>query len=57
MSFHHKIQGARSQVQHLLRLHPGCRIEVFKGLNHGQLLIDFPKEIAKRIDNILSSAL
>lgn len=48
---------ARSQVQHLLRLHPGCRIEVFKGLNHGQLLIDFPEEIAKRIDNILSSAL
>lgn len=40
---------ARTQVAHLLRLLPEAHIEVFRGMNHGQLLVDHPEEVAARI--------
>ena len=40
---------AKPQVEHLLKLCPSARVEVFDGMNHGQLLIDYPDEVAKRI--------
>lgn len=40
---------ARPQVSHLTSLHPETKVEVFKGMNHGQLLIDRPEEVAQRI--------
>jgi pimeloyl-ACP methyl ester carboxylesterase len=40
---------AKPQVKHLKRLSPNVNVEVFKKMNHGQLLIDCPEEIAKRI--------
>ena len=43
---------AKPQVKHLKGLFPNTTVEVFKGLNHGQLLIDYPEEVAKRIIHI-----
>ena len=40
---------AKPQVKHLLKLCPSAHVEVFAGMNHGQLLIDHPEEIAQRI--------
>ena len=40
---------AKPQVKHLLTLCPSAHVEVFDGMNHGQLLIDHPDEVAKRI--------
>ncbi len=40
---------ARPQVKHLASLHRNTTIEIFKGMNHGQLLIDRPEEVAERI--------
>ena len=40
---------AKPQAEHLKRLLPGTNVEVFKGMNHGQLLVDRPDEVAKRI--------
>ena len=40
---------AKPQVDHLLTIHPDTHVEVFKGMNHGQLLVDHPEEIANRI--------
>ena len=40
---------AKPQVRHLLSLCPEAHIEVFQGMNHGQLLIDHPEEVAKRV--------
>ena len=40
---------AKPQVRHLLSLSPDARITVFPGMNHGQLLIDRPEEVARRI--------
>ena len=40
---------ARPQVEHLKSLWNDVNVEVFKGMNHGQLLIDCPDEIGKRI--------
>ncbi|MBR3407495.1 MAG: hypothetical protein IKG86_01485 [Paludibacteraceae bacterium] len=37
----------------LLSLCPHAHIEVFPGMNHGQLLIDRPEEIAQRITKLL----
>lgn len=44
---------ARPQVRHLLRLCPSATVEIFKGLNHGQLLVDKPDEVARRIVKIV----
>ena len=40
---------AKPQVRHLRTLHPDTKVEVFKAMNHGQLLIDHPEEVADRI--------
>ena len=39
--------------KHLLSLCPQAHIDVFPGMNHGQLLIDRPEEIAQRITKLL----
>ena len=44
---------AQTQVKHLLRLCSTAKVEIFPNMNHGQLLIDKPNEVAKRIDNIV----
>ena len=40
---------AKPQVRHLLSICPDARITVFPGMIHGQLLIDRPEEVARRI--------
>lgn len=40
---------AKPQVKHLKQLHPDVHVEVFAGMNHGQLLADRPEEVASRI--------
>ncbi len=44
---------AKPQARHLCSLHPDAHVEVFQGMNHGQLLVDRPEEIARRIDGIM----
>ena len=43
---------AKPQVEHLLKLHHDTHVEVFPKMNHGQLLVDHPDEVAKRINKI-----
>ena len=43
---------AKPQAEHLRKLYPDAHIEVFPKMNHGQLLIDHPEEIAARISPI-----
>ena len=43
---------AKPQVEHLVKLHPDTHVEVFPGMNHGQLLVDHPDEVARRIKKI-----
>ena len=40
---------AKPQAEHLSKIHPDTHVEVFSGMNHGQLLVDHPEEIANRI--------
>ncbi len=40
---------AKPQVRHLQKLHPDTHIEIFHRMNHGQLLIEKPEEVASRI--------
>ena len=40
---------AKPQVEHLKKLHPETKVEMFKGMNHGQFLVDHPEEVAQRI--------
>lgn len=40
---------AKPQAKHLCKIHPDTHIEVFPGMNHGQLLVDHPEDVAKRI--------
>ena len=44
---------AKPQVEYLLKLCPSAHVEVFAGMNHGQLLIDHPEEITQRIIQII----
>lgn len=44
---------AKPQIRHLRAIHPDTKIEIFNGMNHGQLLIDHPEEVADRITRIL----
>lgn len=44
--------AANPQVKHLLSLYPKAHIQVFPGMNHGQLLVDHPDEVAKRIKKL-----
>lgn len=43
---------AKPQARHLCAIHPDTQVEVFPGMNHGQLLIDHPEEVARRIMEI-----
>ena len=43
---------AKPQAKHLLSLYPKAHVEIFEGMNHGQLLIDHPEEIVQRIIEI-----
>ena len=43
---------AKAQARHLKGLCPNARIMVFRNMNHGQLLIDRPEEVASLIENI-----
>lgn len=44
---------AKPQVKHLQALHPDVRVEVFSGMNHGQLLADRPQDVAARIIGLI----
>ncbi|MBQ7517593.1 MAG: hypothetical protein IJU13_04105 [Bacteroidales bacterium] len=41
--------AAKPQARHLNKICPEVHIEVFHGMNHGQLLVDHPDEVASRI--------
>ena len=43
---------AKAQARHLKGLCPNVQIMVFKNMNHGQLLIDQPEEVASLINRI-----
>ena len=43
---------AKPQAKHLKVLCPDLKIEIFPKMNHGQMLVDHPDEIAKRIYEI-----
>ena len=44
---------AKPQARHLCSLHPDTHVEIFPGMNHGQLLVDHPGEVAKRMEKML----
>ena len=41
------------QVEHLQKIYPALHVEVFPKSNHGQLLVDHPDEVAKRMERII----
>lgn len=43
---------AKPQTTHLKTIFPDVHIEIFPKSNHGQLLIDHPEEVAKRIEGL-----
>ena len=43
---------AKPQARHLCGLNPDTHVEVFPGMNHGQLLVDHPEKVAERIVNL-----
>ncbi len=43
---------AKPQVEHLKKLYPNVQVEVLPKMNHGQLLVDHPEEVARRIEKI-----
>ena len=47
--------AAKPQAKHLLSLCPDLHVEIFDKMNHGQLLVDHPEEVAERIVKIVSS--
>ena len=44
---------AKPQVKHLQKIYPALHVEVFPKSNHGQLLVDHPDEVAKRMERIV----
>ena len=40
---------AKPHARHLCAIYPSAHVEVFPGMNHGQLLVDKPEEVARRI--------
>lgn len=44
---------AKPQMEHLQKLCPELHVAVFPGSNHGQLLVDHPDEVAKRMERIV----
>ena len=45
--------GQVKDKKHLLRLCPTANIEIFPGMNHGQLLVDNPEMIMMKIEKML----
>ena len=45
---------AKPQAKHLLTLCPEAHVEVFPKMNHGQLVIDHPEVVARRIRAMIS---
>lgn len=43
----------KPQAKHLQHLFPRVHIEIFPKMNHGQLLIDYPEEVARRIAELV----
>ena len=43
---------AKPQAEHLQKIYPAVHIEVFPKSNHGQLLVDHPDEVARRMEAI-----
>ena len=41
--------AARPQAEHLKKICPAAQVEVFPKMNHGQLVIDHPEEVSRRI--------
>lgn len=41
--------AAKPQVKHLLSICPNTHVQIFKGMNHGQLIVDHPDEVARQI--------
>lgn len=52
--WHGTLEGlvAKPQAKHLLEIYPDLHLDVFPKMNHGQLLVDHPDEVAKRIVNL-----
>ena len=48
-------ENKKSEVEHLKKIHPTVHVEVFPKMNHGQLLVDHPEEVAKRIEEMVYS--
>ena len=48
---------AKPQVMHLLSLCPETHVEVFPKMNHGQLLVDHPEEVAQRIVSMIQNGI
>ena len=46
---------AKPQVKHLQSLCSEAHVEVFPNMNHGQLLVDHPEEVAERVEMIVNS--
>ena len=44
---------AKPQAEHLVTLCPNAQVTVFPKMNHGQLLVDHPEQVAEKIRNIL----
>ena len=44
---------AKPQAEHLLSLCPKVEVTVFQKMNHGQLLVDHPEQVAERIRNLI----
>ncbi len=47
---------AKPQVDHLKKIYPEVHIEIFPKMNHGQLLVDHPEEVAGRIMGLLDTS-
>lgn len=46
---------AKAQVRHLKTLFPDAHIEIFPRMNHGELLIEHPEEVAQRIRQLTNN--
>jgi hypothetical protein len=44
---------AKPQAKHLLTICPDAHVTVSDGMNHGQLLVDRPEEVARRITELM----
>ena len=46
--------AAKPQAKHLQKICPSVHLEVFPKMNHGQMLVDYPDKVAKRIECLCS---